>query len=160
MNKISETATAENVIDMPSISTFLPTFKQAFGPQIINNRSLNPVQAAIGIRGYHIQSKVLHIPDRFGFFSPGPLRLQVREGALFVRAICFGQVLFTGLTVLAMLFLKKLGQPWNKVLLYVEAMVVLLLLMHIGFWVLDMVCHDGCQAPDYEWEEESEVRKE
>ncbi|KAK1980290.1 hypothetical protein LZ30DRAFT_595071 [Colletotrichum cereale] len=50
------------------------TFKQALGPQIIDNR-LNPVQLAIGGRDYQIQTGILHIPERYGYFSSDPPRL-------------------------------------------------------------------------------------
>ena len=56
------------------------TIKLAFGNQIIHN-TLNPVHLAIGTRGYWLQSHILHVPHRVGFFSSGPPRLQVLEGA-------------------------------------------------------------------------------
>ncbi|KAK3365431.1 hypothetical protein B0H63DRAFT_363157, partial [Podospora didyma] len=43
---------------------------------------LNPVRLAIAIRGYWIQSRVSHIPDRFGVFLSGPPRRKVSEGNL------------------------------------------------------------------------------
>ncbi|PVH99135.1 hypothetical protein DM02DRAFT_19352 [Periconia macrospinosa] len=42
--------------------------------------------------GYRIQSQILHIPDRFGLFSPGPTCLQIWEGATVA-------ILFTKLAV-------------------------------------------------------------
>ncbi|KAI0871545.1 hypothetical protein GGS24DRAFT_471207 [Hypoxylon argillaceum] len=50
--------------------------------QVVNNQ-LNPIHLALGIRGYQIQSEVLHIPTRWGIFSPGPPRLQVYESHAF-----------------------------------------------------------------------------
>jgi hypothetical protein len=59
--------------------------------QTINNR-LNPVYLAIAASGYQIQSQLLHIPDRYSFFSSGPPRAQVEEGAAFAQLftlICY-----------------------------------------------------------------------
>jgi hypothetical protein len=39
--------------------------------------ALSPWKLEMATRGYYIQSKILHIPDRFGFLSPGPPSLQV-----------------------------------------------------------------------------------
>ena len=49
-----------------------------YGPQSVHN-VLNPVLLAVGSRGYLIQSRTLHIPDRYGYFSPGSPRLQVSQ---------------------------------------------------------------------------------
>jgi hypothetical protein len=42
---------------------------------------------AIAGSGYRTQSQSLHIPDRFGFFSSAPPRLQVEEGAFFAQML-------------------------------------------------------------------------
>jgi hypothetical protein len=52
------------------------------------------VHLAIGRRGYLIQSDVLHIPDRFGFFSPGPPGLQALQGADFAMTAFYYGFLF------------------------------------------------------------------
>lgn len=39
--------------------------------------AVSPWKLEMANRGYYIQSKILHIPDRFGFLSPGPPSLQV-----------------------------------------------------------------------------------
>ncbi|KAI1369036.1 hypothetical protein F5Y08DRAFT_334875 [Xylaria arbuscula] len=49
-----------------------------WNPEVVDHQ-LNPIHLAIGRRGYHVQSEVLHIPYRWGPFSPGPARLQVAE---------------------------------------------------------------------------------
>ncbi|RYP65286.1 hypothetical protein DL770_009032 [Monosporascus sp. CRB-9-2] len=59
-------------------SGILKAVKALLSPQIIDNR-LNPYYLAVATRAYWIQSHILRIPDRFGFFSPGPPRLQVLE---------------------------------------------------------------------------------
>ncbi|KAI1769160.1 hypothetical protein GGR53DRAFT_228507 [Hypoxylon sp. FL1150] len=57
--------------------------------------------AATGAGGYHIQAHVLHIPDRFGFFSPGPPALQMRQGSF---------VLGYAVAVLTLLLVKYVGR--------------------------------------------------
>ncbi|KAI0136371.1 hypothetical protein BJ170DRAFT_601493 [Xylariales sp. AK1849] len=64
------------------LSSLNDSFFTAFQPQVTIH-GLNPVHLAIANRGYWIQSHILHIPDRLGFFSPGSPRLQVHEGASF-----------------------------------------------------------------------------
>lgn len=49
--------------------------------------TLNPVHLAIAERGYWIQSRILRIPDRFGYFSPGPLQLQAYQSAFLAYEI-------------------------------------------------------------------------
>ncbi|KAK4081608.1 uncharacterized protein Triagg1_2349 [Trichoderma aggressivum f. europaeum] len=59
----------------------------------------NPVHVAIATRGYDIQSRVLRIPDGFGWFTRGPPRRSAFEGHAFVVAILsllFVAVMFSG----------------------------------------------------------------
>jgi hypothetical protein len=65
------------------ISKIFITTKLVFAGQIVNN-NLNPVLLAIGASCYRIQSHMLHIPDRFGFFSPSLPRLQVHRAGFFL----------------------------------------------------------------------------
>ena len=65
------------------IGNILTILKEAFAGEIVNNQ-LNSLRLAIATTGYRIQSCTLQIPDRFGFFSPGPPRLQVFEGLSFI----------------------------------------------------------------------------
>ncbi|KAL8948227.1 MAG: hypothetical protein Q9222_005563, partial [Ikaeria aurantiellina] len=51
-----------------------PPIKLASTTEILNTAVL-----AIANTGYRIQSHILRIPDRMGFFAPGPPRLQVYE---------------------------------------------------------------------------------
>lgn len=75
--------------------------------QVVNNQ-LNPIYLALGIRGYQIQSEVLHIPTRWGIFSPGPPRLQVYEGEAFVSA-CFIVAFIATWAILTEVILYMLG---------------------------------------------------
>jgi hypothetical protein len=57
--------------------------KAVFGSERTKDDKLNPTYLAVGRRGYHVQSHVLHMPDKFGYFSPDPPPLQTRQGYLF-----------------------------------------------------------------------------
>ncbi|KAF5574865.1 hypothetical protein FPCIR_13400, partial [Fusarium pseudocircinatum] len=47
-------------------------------PEAIGSHDLlDPRKLKMANRGYYIQSKILHIPDRFGFFFAGPPWLQL-----------------------------------------------------------------------------------
>ena len=68
--------------------------KQISAGEIVNGQ-LNPLHLTVATTGYRIQSRTLQIPDRFGFFSSGPPRLQVHESFCFshvVGLVCLGVV--------------------------------------------------------------------
>lgn len=70
----------------------LTTVTGFFGPEITGDGRLNPVYLAIASRSYRIQSHTLHIPDRSGFFSPGPPAsrcAKVPARAPWFLAMCF-----------------------------------------------------------------------
>jgi hypothetical protein len=46
-----------------------------------------PVHMAIFRHGYEFQSRVLRIPDRYGFFWPSPLEVRQEQGARFALVI-------------------------------------------------------------------------
>jgi len=56
--------------------------KDFLGPSVIDGQ-LNPVRLALALRLYWVQSRIFRIPDRFGFTSAGPPRLQVDESFIF-----------------------------------------------------------------------------
>ena len=88
-------------------------------------------------RGYLIQSYILNIPDRFGFFSPGPPHLQACQGVEFTTtALCYGISFICGafrphlrayqgpsfailavghgiLFILGLVFVLWLSKPWG-----------------------------------------------
>ncbi|EHK21331.1 uncharacterized protein TRIVIDRAFT_223103 [Trichoderma virens Gv29-8] len=66
----------------------MDTIKAMFSPAITRNQP-NPVYVEMAARCYHIQSRVLHIPDRFGYFLPGPPRLAAQD------AFAFALIFFT-----------------------------------------------------------------
>jgi hypothetical protein len=116
------------------------------GGEIIDNR-LNPNYLAIATTGYRIQSS-LHIPNRIGFFSPGPPRLQVHQATSFIYMVIVTCVIgsLDGLTVLWMTLrpLPDTDLPKTCVI-FVSVLVGLV----VFFWVLE--CCNGRRAPGYEW---------
>jgi hypothetical protein len=69
-----------------SIRQFLTAVKGFFRLQSMDY-SHNPIHLAVARQGYRIQSQKLHIPDRFGLFSPGPAFLQEHQGATLAKMI-------------------------------------------------------------------------
>lgn len=127
------------------ISDILATTKGVFAGEIVNNR-LNPVRLAITTTGYRIQSRMLHIPDRMGFFSSGPPRLQVHEATCFIVLVswlCFS-IISSGFLVF---WVRVAGLPNHR---KVGAVMSLITVSEaVLFWV--MACYDRRRAPGYEW---------
>lgn len=67
------------------VSDKLLSIPDSLYPQITGSNTLNPVLLALATRAHWIQAHVLHIPDRYGFFSPSPPRLQVWQAFLFLK---------------------------------------------------------------------------
>ncbi len=118
-------------------------------PQITKDKKLNPVHLALGIRGYWIQSQVLHIPDRFGFFSPGPPRLQVHQAFLLLPMLL--AVITTSFWGAFAICLAVLNNKDNSLPAWriTEVVVVLVVggadVLYIGF------LFDPCLAQNYDW---------
>jgi hypothetical protein len=113
-------------------------------PDVIDHQ-LNPIHLALAQRGYWIQEHVLRIPDRFGFFSPSPPRLQAYEGSVFACvAIIHGLVFSWGLFALFCLYLSGM---FTRTL--VAAMIAMVLTSLGLFWV--GACFDPRRLPGYDW---------
>ncbi|KAK0509195.1 hypothetical protein JMJ35_008566 [Cladonia borealis] len=129
------------------ISNILAIYKEAFAGQIVNNQ-LNPLHLAIATTGYHIQSCTLQIPDRLGFFSPGPPRLQAHEGFCFILVVFwYCMAIFNGALIT---FLSRgRGLPTCQKLgaIYLMMMVPGTLLIWIA------AVNDRRRAPGYEWKD-------
>ncbi|KAI0010056.1 hypothetical protein F4779DRAFT_327188 [Xylariaceae sp. FL0662B] len=141
---------------MPSTlaRNIISTFQYLVGPEVINNR-LNPVHLAIGTWGYWIQAHILHIPDRFGFFSPGPPPpLQTWQGALFVQAAV--RLVPANLIAASTCVLWKVnGLPISRIaggFLAIDALTIAFI------WALTLF--DSRRAPDYDWGEWNNIREE
>ncbi|RYP32207.1 hypothetical protein DL767_005363 [Monosporascus sp. MG133] len=141
----------------PSLTgNVLKAVKGLLSPQIIDNR-LNPCHLAVATRAYWIQSHILRIPDRFGFFSPGPPRLQVYQSVWFTfLVVMFGFLLCTAFFIWgAVVMLYRLEERPAPTLL--GPMVALTVVTIASLWVLE--CFDRHRAPDYDWGD-WKVRKE
>ena len=114
------------------------------GPEIIDD-GLNPVLLSVATRGHWVQSHILHIPDQYGFFSPGPPRRQVFEASrLVVVTICLSFITFSGLfTVFVLRITGKSILPVFMILLAWE----------MGFvaWVWYEMCNSNTREPGYVW---------
>ncbi|RYP07058.1 hypothetical protein DL764_002749 [Monosporascus ibericus] len=141
----------------PSITgDVLKVVKGLLSPQIIDNR-LNPYHLAVATRAYWIQSHILRIPDRFGFFSPSPPRLQVHQSDwLIILVTMFGVLLCTAFFLSGTVaLLYRLGERPVPTLL--GPMVALTVVTMASLWVLQ--CFDPRRALDYDWRD-WKVRKE
>ena len=125
-------------------SSLLTAIKKLFSPQFIDGQ-LNPIHLTIATQGYWIQSSILHIPTQFGFFSPGPPRLQVHQGALFgLLSFHFGILYILGAFI--MFWVGARGDP---VLPLASAMVAVVVGAAASIWVV--ACYDRRRSPDYDW---------
>ena len=122
--------------------------KDFFAPPVVDGR-LNPVSLALATRCYWIQSRVFRIPDRFGFISAGPPRLQVEESViLFIAVFLTIQMFFlAGITV----FIVSL-MDGDRPVKSLAAMLFLLTMSVPGFFWLDL-CLSPRRAPGYVWED-------
>lgn len=123
----------------------LATTKEVFAGEIVNGR-LNPTRLSNATTAYRIQSRTLRIPNRAGFFSSGPPRLQVHEATCFVLVVCC--VSFSHISSgLLSLVLKLQGRP-NSVYLLAFIWSFAVVQIFLSWFV---VCHDRRRAPGYEW---------
>ena len=129
------------------ISIIIAIYKEAFAGEAVNNQ-LNPLHLAIATTGYRIQSCTLQIPDRLGFFSPGPPPLQAHQGGSFICLVCwYCMVIFFG-AVLTFLSRGR-GLP-----AFQKMGVICLMIMvpcSLIFWYAAV--NDRHRAPGYEWED-------
>lgn len=129
------------------ISNILAVTKGVFAGEIVNNR-LNPIRLAIATTGYRIQSRTLHIPDRVGFFSSGPPRLQVHEATCFILVVCW--VCFSIISSSLLVFMVRLaGKPNSGKL---GAVLSSITIAEVAFFWF-VACYDRRRAPGYDWGE-------
>jgi hypothetical protein len=127
-----------------SIGNIIVTAKAFMAGEIFDNH-LNPIHLKIATTVYGIQLQ-LPVPDRLGFFSPGPPRLQVREAASFVGLIivtCF-LILYGGFVLF---LLRLLGVP--NTLQLGAAMLLMIVAQVVLVWAL--TCFSRHRTPEYEW---------
>jgi hypothetical protein len=95
-----------------------------------------------------IQSRVFRIPDRFGFISAGPPRLQVEESAIFVFVafVVSQMVFYGGITVF---ILSLMGD--RPVKSFAAALCLLTIGVVGGIWL--GLCLSSRRDPGYVWED-------
>jgi len=129
------------------VTNIYATIKGFFDPSVMDGR-VNPVRLALATRVYWIQSRIFRIPDRFGFISAGPPRLQVEESAIFVFLVfVVSQMVFYGAITV---FLASLMDDRP-----VKSIAVMLCLLTIGvvgvIWL--SLCLSSRRDPGYVWED-------
>ncbi|KAI1781465.1 hypothetical protein F4818DRAFT_436655 [Hypoxylon cercidicola] len=130
---------------MPTFSKILGAIDMLLEPSEVK-KSLNPAHLALGARGYEIQSRLLRIPDRYGFFSPGPPRLQVHEGCLFFinfLLICYLSIA----SAVIVWVMSRLHVPWISFFVVVSVVVQFMLI----FFTWAVHCADRNDYRDCEW---------
>lgn len=127
------------------IGNILAITKGIFAGEIVNNR-LNPVHLTIATTGYRIQSRILHIPDRMGFFSSSPPRLQVHEVTPFIVIVLLWwvSIVWGGFLVFLM---QLFGRP--NALKMAAAIFLMTVAETVFIWI--SVCRDHRRTPGYEW---------
>ncbi|KAF5585213.1 hypothetical protein FPANT_7603 [Fusarium pseudoanthophilum] len=98
---------------------------------------LDPWKLRMANRGYYIQSKILHVPDRFGFFSAGPPWLQVMDAECFTRLLAYLSIVGT----LEALILAYLW--WNESfeMFMVYEFLVTNCELIVGVWIIGCFAH-------------------
>ncbi|KAK3335732.1 hypothetical protein B0T19DRAFT_452900 [Cercophora scortea] len=103
----------------------------------------NPVHIALAGGGYWLQSHVLCISDRYGYFSPGPWELQLDQGASL--AIVMMLLTLVNSIFLLMSLCEERPFEWNLFgLLAVGNM-----LMYVYLWLGSVL--DKRRKPDFDW---------
>jgi hypothetical protein len=107
---------------------------------IISSRTLS-----MATRAYYVQSEIFHIPDRFGFFSPGPPPRQ-EFGVERVIRLLVGIFIMGAMEVVAILASLLIGNfEWEFVRVFLG-----LNCIPVGFfWAL--ACYGPRRHPDYDW---------
>ncbi len=144
-----QTRRFKSFIRMPLnlIRSILNTITVSFGPQVIVSDTLNPIHLALSTRGYWFQSHILSIPDRYGFFSPGPPRLQAYQGflslILFIMIVC---EIFLGTFVIFLASLKPDRKPIWVLIPAISASAI-----GVVAFIWAGSCFHENRRPDYDW---------
>ena len=129
------------------LNTTLTTTRTFLSSSTINAHP-NLLHLTLATRGYTIQSQTLYIPNRLGFFSPGPPRLQVRQAWLF-GMMAFATAFIIGYSVLAVLLMCVWGVERDVFRKVVLGLVVVTVAQVVAVW--GMVCCDLRRVEGYVW---------
>lgn len=112
---------------------------------------ISPWLVAVGSRGYEIQSKVLHIPDALGPFSPGPPPLQAHEGGeavLLVTTLLFTHVV-SALAKTVIWYWKPEYYNSRFVMGFLREIKTVSIFFLLTGWI--QACLSSRRDPDYQW---------
>lgn len=124
-------------------------------PRVLGPDTLNPIHLSFATKAYKIQSQTLHIPDRYGWFSPGPPRLQVHQALVFRWvAVCLTIQLFFAATIIIFMASIPSRLPVGRI-----ALVLTLLFSGTVALIWAVECSSEKRAKDYVWED-WKLRKE
>ncbi|KAL7915840.1 hypothetical protein GGI35DRAFT_430809 [Trichoderma velutinum] len=126
------------------------TLKALFSCHVQNGQP-NPVHVTIASRGYDFQSRVLRIPDRFGWFTRGPPRRSAYEGYTFVY-ICVFLGVEAILLSICLIAVDSIGQP---IMTLSIALLVFYVMVLALIWAV--IIHSPQRKPDYYWGDNPEV---
>ncbi|KAK1826918.1 hypothetical protein QBC39DRAFT_363133 [Podospora conica] len=131
------------------VSNLCALAKDFWGPSVVDGH-LNHARLALATRCYWIQSRIFHIPDRLGFISAGPPRLQVDEIHLLVYlAIAASLTAVFCVGIAALLVSLK---PGNESVKFFAASLILLPIQVLGEFWLDVI-FSSRRDPGYVWED-------
>ncbi|KAG5813479.1 hypothetical protein H9Q74_003060 [Fusarium xylarioides] len=107
-------------------------------PEAIRSHDfLNPGKLKMANRGYYIQSKILHIPDQFGFFSAGPPSLQAKDAESFTRLLAYLSILGTVEALILAYLWRNESFEWFMVYDFLEINCELI----VAVWIIICVAH-------------------
>lgn len=111
---------------------------------IVVDGKINPTLLTLARRGYWFQSRVLHVPDSFGFFSSGPPLLQAHEAHIFFvsAADAVGPVVSISMMECLDLFDIK----W-----WLQASMAAVTLLFVISVYVDEIFFNPMRASDYDW---------
>lgn len=120
----------------------LALYERSCIPIVVDGK-ITPILLVIAQRGYWVQSRVLHIPDKFGFFSSGPLLLQAHQANRL--AVIATDVVIPVVGVFIMEWVVD-TRWWLPI-----SMAATALLFTISVYVAE-VFYNPMRAPGYDWE--------
>lgn len=125
-------------------SRIFALFRARYFPRVVDG-TINPSLLAIARRGYWVQSRLLRLPDRFGFFSSGPPLLQAHQGRKFATLVMDAVV--TVVTAMLVQWWWGVAMWWHPITPSNASILYLTIFLYV-----EEVFSNPLRAPDYDWE--------
>lgn len=138
-----------------SLTPLISAIREAFRPVSSMDGRLNVHHIALASQGYWLQSRILRIPDEYGFFSSGPAPLQEFQGAI-ATCTCVS-LCVSCLVEIFTLVMTGLHRGLLPVVKLAACFAALRMFVLVIVWVA--VLYDVRRAPDFNWEK-SNLRQE